>query len=145
MRGAQVAEALPLVVPRRGGVSRGGDQSHRQRSDSSPRSSIHRGGRRLLRPRGNQDQGEGGAPEIRGPRTADRGPRVAVARKPVIFIPGFPASELQDDVTGRTVFPPSLTTLLDSQKKRAFLNEIVVVPGTLIAGPPITTILGIAS
>ncbi len=67
-----------------------------------------------------------------------------MARKPVIFIPGFPASELQDGVTGRTVFPPSLTTLLDSQKKRAFLNEIVVIPGTLIAGLPITATLGIA-
>ena len=67
-----------------------------------------------------------------------------MARKPVIFIPGFPASELEDGVSGRTVFPPSLTTLLDSQKRRAFLNEIVVVPGTLIAGLPITTALGIA-
>jgi lecithin:cholesterol acyltransferase len=67
-----------------------------------------------------------------------------VARKPVIFIPGFPASELHDSISGQTVFPPSLTTLLDSQKKRAFLNEIIVVPGPLIAGLPITAILGIA-
>ena len=67
-----------------------------------------------------------------------------MARKPVIFIPGFPASELHDSVSGSTVFPPSLTTLLDAQKKRAFLDEIVVIPGTLIAGLPITAILGIA-
>jgi hypothetical protein len=67
-----------------------------------------------------------------------------VARKPVIFIPGFPASELHDSISGQIVFPPSLTTLLDSQKKRAFLNQIVDIPGTLIAGPPILATLGIA-
>jgi hypothetical protein len=67
-----------------------------------------------------------------------------VARKPVIFIPGFPASELHDSISGQTVFPPSLTTLLDSQKKRAFLNQIVDIAGTLIAGPPILATLGIA-
>ena len=67
-----------------------------------------------------------------------------MARKPVLFIPGFPASELHDSVSGQTVFPPSLTTLLDPQKKRAFLNQIVDIPGTLIAGPPILATLGIA-
>src|SRR5712691_6274901 len=67
-----------------------------------------------------------------------------MARKPVIFIPGFPASELHDDASGRTVFPPSLTTLLDSAKKQKFIDEVIDVPGALIAGPPITTILGIA-
>jgi hypothetical protein len=67
-----------------------------------------------------------------------------VARKPVLFIPGFPASELHDSISGRTVFPPSLTTLIDPQKKRAFLNEIVDIPGTLIAGLPILATLGIA-
>ena len=67
-----------------------------------------------------------------------------MARKPVIFIPGFPASELHDGASGRTVFPPSLTTLLDSAKKQKFIDEVIDVPGALIAGPPITTILGIA-
>jgi pimeloyl-ACP methyl ester carboxylesterase len=67
-----------------------------------------------------------------------------MARKPVLFIPGFPASELHDGASGRTVFPPSLTTLLDSAKKQKFIDEVIDVPGALIAGPPITTILGIA-
>lgn len=67
-----------------------------------------------------------------------------MARKPVIFIPGFPASELHDGASGLTVFPPSLTTLLDSAKKQKFIGEVIDVPGALIAGPPITTILGIA-
>lgn len=67
-----------------------------------------------------------------------------MARKPVLFIPGFPASELHDGASGQTVFPPSLTTLLDSAKKHKFIDEVIDVPGALIAGPPITTILGIA-
>lgn len=67
-----------------------------------------------------------------------------MARKPVIFIPGFPASELHDGASGSTVFPPSLTTLLDPAKKQKFIDEVIDVPGALIAGPPITTILGIA-
>ncbi len=67
-----------------------------------------------------------------------------MARKPVVFIPGFPASELHDGASGRTVFLPSLTTLLDSAKKQKFIGEVIDVPGALIAGPPITTILGIA-
>ena len=67
-----------------------------------------------------------------------------MARKPVIFIPGFPASELHDGASGLTVFPPSLTTLLDSAKKQKFIGQVIDVPGALIAGPPITTILGIA-
>lgn len=67
-----------------------------------------------------------------------------MARKPVLFIPGFPASELHDGASGLTVFPPSLTTLLDPAKKQKFFGEVIDVPGALIAGPPITTILGIA-
>ncbi len=64
--------------------------------------------------------------------------------KPVLFIPGFPASELHDARTGATVYPPSLTTLLDPAKKQRFLDAVVDVPGGLIAGPPIATVAGIA-
>ncbi len=61
-------------------------------------------------------------------------------RKPVIFIPGFPASELHDVNSGATVYPPSITTLLDPVKKRRFLQEVTT--GNLIAGPPVASIAG---
>ncbi|HEX9491782.1 MAG TPA: hypothetical protein VGA33_00830 [Thermoanaerobaculia bacterium] len=64
--------------------------------------------------------------------------------KPVLFIPGFPASELRDATTGATVFPPSVSTLLNSAKKSAFVQKVIDVPGNLVAGPPIRDILGIA-
>jgi len=64
--------------------------------------------------------------------------------KPVLFIPGFPASELCDAITGATVFPPSVSTLLNSAKKSAFVQKVIDVPGNLVAGPPIRDILGIA-
>ncbi len=65
-----------------------------------------------------------------------------MARKPVIFIPGFPASELHDANSGATVYPPSITTLLDPAKKQRFLREVTTVPGNLIAGPPIASVVG---
>jgi len=64
--------------------------------------------------------------------------------KPVLFIPGFPASELRDATTGATVFPPSVSTLLNSAKKSAFVQKVIDVPGSLVAGPPIRDVLGIA-
>jgi len=63
--------------------------------------------------------------------------------KPVIFIPGFPASELRD-ANKRTVFPPSPGTLLDDARKKAFFDAMLDIPGQLVAGPPIRSILGIA-
>ncbi|HSP33915.1 MAG TPA: hypothetical protein VLU46_06330, partial [Thermoanaerobaculia bacterium] len=63
--------------------------------------------------------------------------------KPVVFIPGFPASELHDS-GGRVVFPPRPSTLLHSAEKRAFLDAMLDIPGNLVAGPPIRSILGIA-
>ena len=63
--------------------------------------------------------------------------------KPVVFVPGFPASELRD-ANGRTVFPPSPGTLLDSTRKKAFFDAMLDIPGGLVAGPPIRSILGIA-
>jgi pimeloyl-ACP methyl ester carboxylesterase len=63
--------------------------------------------------------------------------------KPVIFIPGFPASELHD-AGGNSVFPPSPGTLLDPGRKKAFFDAMLNIPGNLVAGPPIRSVLGIA-
>lgn len=64
--------------------------------------------------------------------------------KPVIFIPGFPASELRDVNTGATVFPPALDVLVSSSKKATLIQRLITVPGDLKAGPPIRDILGVA-
>lgn len=63
--------------------------------------------------------------------------------KPVIFVPGFPASELRD-ANGHTVFPPSPGTLLDPARKQAFFDAMLDIPGGLVAGPPIRSVLGLA-
>lgn len=66
--------------------------------------------------------------------------------KPVIFIPGFPASELFQQSTGRTVFPPSLQDLLNSERKKR-LVELLTRPDPgrdIIAGPPIRRVIEIA-
>ena len=65
-----------------------------------------------------------------------------MARKPVIFIPGFPASELHNAQSGEALFPPPLFKLLDPSKKAALLAELETVPGDVEAGMPITSILG---
>ena len=64
--------------------------------------------------------------------------------KPILFVPGFPASELRDRSTGRIVFPPPLSTLIDPQEKAALIARLTMVPGDLVAGPPIRDVLGIA-
>lgn len=64
--------------------------------------------------------------------------------KPVLFIPGYPGSELRDKTTGRTVFPPSPGTLLDPARKQAFFDAMLDIPGNLVAGEPIRSVLGIA-
>lgn len=51
--------------------------------------------------------------------------------KPTIFIPGFPASELRDKSTGEKLFPPPLG------KIKQALQKLIVVPGDVVAGPPI--------
>lgn len=66
-----------------------------------------------------------------------------MATKPVVFIPGFPASELRDG-QGRVVFPPTPGTLLDEDRKQAFFDQMLDIPGQLVAGPPIRSILNIA-
>ena len=63
--------------------------------------------------------------------------------KPLIFIPGFPASELLD-ADGNVVFPPSPGTLLDDARKDQFFELMLDIPGQLVAGDPIRSILGIA-
>jgi hypothetical protein len=67
-----------------------------------------------------------------------------MSRKPIIFVPGFPASELCEATTGLTLFPPSLATLIDPVKKAALIRSLISIPGSLIAGRPIRDILGIA-
>ena len=62
--------------------------------------------------------------------------------KPVIFVPGFPASELRDG--NQVIFPPTPGTLLDATRKKAFFDAMLDIPGTLKAGPPIRSVLGIA-
>jgi pimeloyl-ACP methyl ester carboxylesterase len=64
-------------------------------------------------------------------------------KKPVIFVPGFPASELRD-ANNAIVFPPSPGTLLSSKRKKEFFAAMLNMPGNLVAGPPIRTVLGIA-
>lgn len=63
--------------------------------------------------------------------------------KPIVFIPGFPASELRDQ-NGSIVFPPTPGTLLDNKRKKAFFAQMLDIPGNLVAGPPIRSVLGIA-
>src|ERR1051325_7521674 len=65
-----------------------------------------------------------------------------MVRKPVVFIPGDPASELHRHPSGETLFPPSLPSLLDPAKKAALLAELETVPGDVVAGLPIASILG---
>ncbi|MFL6248767.1 MAG: lipase/acyltransferase domain-containing protein [Thermoanaerobaculia bacterium] len=64
--------------------------------------------------------------------------------KPVVFIPGFPASELRDAATNEVVFPPSPGTLLSGSRKRKFFELMLDVPGRLVAGPPIRSVLNLA-
>jgi pimeloyl-ACP methyl ester carboxylesterase len=56
-------------------------------------------------------------------------------RPPVLFIPGFPASELVDD-DSKAVFPPSLSTLANKTKKQRFIDTVTDL-GQLRAGEPI--------
>lgn len=68
-------------------------------------------------------------------------------QKPVVFIPGFPASELLQRSTGRTLFPPSLSDLVDSDKKKrliALLTKPETPPRDIEAGQPIRRIMDIA-
>ncbi len=65
--------------------------------------------------------------------------------KPVVFIPGFPASELKHK--NKTIFPPALTDLIDKDKKNKIISLLSGPdnpPGSIVAGEPIRGVLGIA-
>lgn len=67
--------------------------------------------------------------------------------KPVVFIPGFPASELRQQSRRRTIFPPGLTDLLDREKKKELVRLLVGPddpPGDIVAGEPIRGVMEIA-
>ncbi len=64
-------------------------------------------------------------------------------RPPVLFIPGFPASELRE-TSGKVVFPPSLQTLADPKRKARLILKLLD-PDALVAGEPIRDVFfGIA-
>lgn len=68
--------------------------------------------------------------------------------KPVVFIPGFIASELiQKSKRNRVIFPPSIGDLLDKDKKARLVRLLSgpdVPPGDIVAGEPIRGILNIS-
>jgi pimeloyl-ACP methyl ester carboxylesterase len=67
--------------------------------------------------------------------------------KPVVFIPGFPASELRQTSRRRTIFPPSLVDLLDREKKKELVRLLVgpdEPPGDIVAGEPIRGVMDVA-
>lgn len=59
--------------------------------------------------------------------------------RPVVFVPGFPASELWRHSPRQRVYPPSLSTLTDPIRKRAFIDA--VCNEDLVAGEPIREII----
>lgn len=68
-------------------------------------------------------------------------------RNPVVFIPGFPATELIRRSTGKRVFPPSLSVLANSEKKAALVRLLQrpdPPPGELVAGEPIRRVSAVA-
>src|SRR5262249_47689940 len=70
-----------------------------------------------------------------------------MAKKPVVYIPGFPASELFQRSRNRKIFPPALGDLLDPDKRRELVALLVGPddpPGDIVAGEPIRDLLGIA-
>jgi pimeloyl-ACP methyl ester carboxylesterase len=68
-----------------------------------------------------------------------------MAKKPIVFIPGYPASKLIQKSTGRVLFPPDPLDLIDGDKKRA-LVALLSDSGNedIVAGEPIRDVLGIA-
>lgn len=65
--------------------------------------------------------------------------------KPVLFIPGFPASELFQRTTSRKIYPPSVGDLLDPQRSQEIVDLLVGPdnpPEDIVAGEPIAELLG---
>jgi pimeloyl-ACP methyl ester carboxylesterase len=70
-----------------------------------------------------------------------------VSIKPVVFIPGFPASELIQTSKNRTIFPPAPTDLLDKGKKEKLIRLLIgpdLPPGDIVAGQPIRHVLSVS-
>ncbi len=68
-----------------------------------------------------------------------------MALKPVVFVPGFPASELKHK--NRTIFPPAIKDLTDQEKKKNLIRLLSGPddpPGSVVAGEPIRGVLGVA-
>jgi pimeloyl-ACP methyl ester carboxylesterase len=67
--------------------------------------------------------------------------------KPVVFVPGFPASELIQTSKNRKIFPPEPGDLLDKGKKQRLIRLLSGPddpPGDIVAGEPIRQVLGIS-
>lgn len=62
--------------------------------------------------------------------------------KPVVFIPGYPATELWHD--GKRIFPPSLSDLSDSGRKQQIVDLLSSSDASVVPGDPIRDVLGIA-
>ena len=68
-----------------------------------------------------------------------------MALQPIIFIPGFPASELVDASTGKTLFPPiwwQTLPLIGSKKK--LIQRLITDQTGVVAGDPILSVAGLA-
>ena len=67
--------------------------------------------------------------------------------KPVVFVPGFPGSELRKRSSGRKVFPPEPNELTSNKRKEELVRRLCAA-GTaadeLTAGPPIRQVLSIS-
>ena len=68
--------------------------------------------------------------------------------KPVVYIPGFIASQLiQKSKNNRVIFPPSIGDLVDTDKKKRLVRLLSgpdEPPGDIVAGEPIRGILNIS-
>lgn len=70
-----------------------------------------------------------------------------MALKPVVFVPGFPASEIKQKSKNRTIFPPAIKDLTDDAKKKQLIRLLSgpdEPPGDIVAGEPIRGVLGVA-
>ena len=66
--------------------------------------------------------------------------------KPVVFVPGFPASELWRQTPRRMLFPPGLDDISTPNKREKLIAELcdVTPPQKIVAGQPIRRVLMIA-
>ena len=70
-----------------------------------------------------------------------------MALKPVVFIPGYPATELWYAPEKWRIFPPSLSDLGNAVRKQRLIDllcETETAPGSVVPGEPIREVLGIA-